>query len=296
MSIFMRGLVQVEKLESTTSKAGHNMVAVTMNVTEPVEFIELYNSGPGAVSLAGWQFTDAVEFTFPNGTSLAAGGYPSVIERDFQPLAALDQQLFHRLGGGDRVELQVAHEHAVGADLRWLAYQPYFTAKLLPVAIRDFSALLRVMHQRGKAHVCAQKQQLEIQLEHALESRAGVEGGASFNDSPRSSNIARTLPYTAPAINVSPILSVPFCTSTVATGPRPRSSFASKTTPEAERRAFNGTGMARLRAGSSWPVPFLSYCCHHCGSARADGDRSEDNGDDDGTWWLSGTLAGLSNH
>jgi hypothetical protein len=36
-------------------------------------------------------------------------------------------------------------------------------------------------------------------------------------------------------MNVSPTLSVPSCTSTVATGPRPLSSFASRTVPVALR-------------------------------------------------------------
>ena len=43
--------------------------------TELVEFIELHNAGAGAVNLSGWQFTDGVAYTFPNGTMLAAGGY-----------------------------------------------------------------------------------------------------------------------------------------------------------------------------------------------------------------------------
>ncbi len=43
--------------------------------TELVEFIELHNAGSSAVNLSGWQFTEGVTYTFPNGTSLAAGGY-----------------------------------------------------------------------------------------------------------------------------------------------------------------------------------------------------------------------------
>lgn len=43
--------------------------------TERVEFIELRNTGAGAVALDGWRFTDAVEFTFPAGASISAGGY-----------------------------------------------------------------------------------------------------------------------------------------------------------------------------------------------------------------------------
>jgi hypothetical protein len=39
-----------------------------------LEYIELFNSGQGPVSLAGWQFTQGIEFTFPD-TILPAGGY-----------------------------------------------------------------------------------------------------------------------------------------------------------------------------------------------------------------------------
>jgi len=39
------------------------------------EFIELFNRGPGAVDVSGWSFTRGVEYTFPAGTSIPAGGY-----------------------------------------------------------------------------------------------------------------------------------------------------------------------------------------------------------------------------
>ena len=43
--------------------------------TERVEFIELYNAGANAVDLSGWSLVDAVVFTFPAGTTIAAHGY-----------------------------------------------------------------------------------------------------------------------------------------------------------------------------------------------------------------------------
>ena len=66
----------------------------------------------------------------------------------------------------------------------------------------------------------------------------GVDGPADFVGRPRSSMSARTLPTTGPAMKLSPTLSVPSCTSTVATGPRPRSSLASSTVPDALRFGF----------------------------------------------------------
>ena len=76
-------------------------------------------------------------------------------------------------------------------------------------------------------------------------SSTGVDGPACLRLRPRSSISARTLPTTGPAITLSPTLSVPSCTSTVATGPRPRSSLVSSTVPIALR-----FGLA-LRSSSS---------------------------------------------
>ncbi|MCA9237297.1 MAG: lamin tail domain-containing protein [Planctomycetales bacterium] len=54
--------------------------------TEQVEFIELYNTGPAAVDLSDWRIDEAVDFTFPNGAQIAAGGYLVVAQdsADFQ--------------------------------------------------------------------------------------------------------------------------------------------------------------------------------------------------------------------
>ncbi|MBI3417441.1 MAG: lamin tail domain-containing protein [Verrucomicrobia bacterium] len=43
--------------------------------TEPAQFIELYNSGSENVDLSGWSLTNAVVFTFPAGTTIAADGF-----------------------------------------------------------------------------------------------------------------------------------------------------------------------------------------------------------------------------
>jgi len=43
--------------------------------TEPVEFIELFNSGSNTVDLSGWRLADAVTYTFPGGTQLSPSGY-----------------------------------------------------------------------------------------------------------------------------------------------------------------------------------------------------------------------------
>ena len=48
--------------------------------TRPVQFIEIHNPDAAPLSLAGWRLTEAVDFTFPAGTTLAAGGYVIVAQ------------------------------------------------------------------------------------------------------------------------------------------------------------------------------------------------------------------------
>ena len=43
--------------------------------TDIHEFVEIYNAGASSVNLAGWQFSSGVTYTFPAGTTIAAGGY-----------------------------------------------------------------------------------------------------------------------------------------------------------------------------------------------------------------------------
>jgi hypothetical protein len=56
------------------------------NPTELVEFIELHNTGPAAVDLSDWRIDEAVDFVFPSGASIAAGGYVVITQdaADFQ--------------------------------------------------------------------------------------------------------------------------------------------------------------------------------------------------------------------
>ena len=56
--------------------------------TKPVAFIEIHNPDAVAVSVAGWHLTDGIDFTFPSGTTIPAGGYVLVAEN---PAAFLTQ-------------------------------------------------------------------------------------------------------------------------------------------------------------------------------------------------------------
>jgi len=50
------------------------------DITEPGEFIELYNPGGVDIDLSGWNFSDGVSYVFPPGTTLAPGAYLLVAE------------------------------------------------------------------------------------------------------------------------------------------------------------------------------------------------------------------------
>ncbi len=63
--------------------------------TKPTEFVELHNPGAAAVSVAGWRLEDAVDYVFPAGASIPAGGYVVVAEN-----AAAFQTAFGFAPGG----------------------------------------------------------------------------------------------------------------------------------------------------------------------------------------------------
>ena len=103
--------------------------------------------------------------------------------------------------------------------------------------------------------------------------------------SPLSSSSARTRPHCEPATTISPTFSVPRWTSTVATGPRPRSSRASMTVPSAVRSgsalrssssacsAIASSSLSRLvclvaeTSTSSVSPPIASTCTSYCSSS-----------------------------
>ena len=58
------------------------------------QYIELYNRGTNPVSLANWQFTSGVTFSFPAGTMLASNGY-LVVARNWTNLLAKVHQPQH---------------------------------------------------------------------------------------------------------------------------------------------------------------------------------------------------------
>src|SRR5437762_3125589 len=125
----------------------------------------------------------------------------------------------------------------------------------------------------------------------------GVEGGASLGVRPGSSNIARTLPNTEPQMKKSPGLSGPFCTSTVATGPRPLSTRDSRTVPlaGASGLAFNSRKSATNKMiSSSLSMPFFCLAETSTNSVSPPHSAGISPRSDSCRFTLSGCASGLS--
>ncbi len=98
------------------------------NKTEPVEFIELYNPGDAAVDLSGASFTNGITYTFPNGTSLAAGGYkviasdPAAVQSKFGATGVLGPWSGKLSNDGETITIKSASN----VTLDTVTYQPGF--------------------------------------------------------------------------------------------------------------------------------------------------------------------------
>ncbi|MGI8604245.1 MAG: lamin tail domain-containing protein [Verrucomicrobiales bacterium] len=79
--------------------------------TKAIEFIELHNPSASAVDLSGWRFGDGVDFVFPAGTNLPAGGYivvaqnPTHFQERFVGATALGPWTGELRAGGERIQL-----------------------------------------------------------------------------------------------------------------------------------------------------------------------------------------------
>ncbi len=81
--------------------------------TEPVEFIELFNRGTNSINLSGWQLSEAISFTIPNGTVLSSGGFlvvaqnPAALQTKFGA-SALGPWVGNLNNDGDKIVLRNA--------------------------------------------------------------------------------------------------------------------------------------------------------------------------------------------
>ena len=75
---------KTEQFETTDSNASEIVInEIHYDVpdkTVRAEFIELYNPSDSAIDLSGWRLSSAVNYTFPIGTSVQAGGFLVVAE------------------------------------------------------------------------------------------------------------------------------------------------------------------------------------------------------------------------
>jgi len=96
---------------------------------KPTEFIEFHNPGAAAVDISGWVLDDAVDFVFPAGTTIPAGGYavvaanPAVFQTayGFAPLGPWTGNLSNQ---GERIRLRtgagvLVDEVNYGAGFPW---------------------------------------------------------------------------------------------------------------------------------------------------------------------------------
>src|SRR5262245_39783865 len=81
MSFVPRSLAFVSFMLSAWTALGHPVINELMfhpaGTPEPLgqEWIEIFNPDATAADLSGWRISDGVAFTFPNVTSIPAGGY-----------------------------------------------------------------------------------------------------------------------------------------------------------------------------------------------------------------------------
>lgn len=85
ISPFIRLLTCVVGLSGSGAGRGQGVVINEIyydppDNTQRLEFIELHNAGASPVAVGGWRLEDGVDFTFPAGATIAAGGYFVVAE------------------------------------------------------------------------------------------------------------------------------------------------------------------------------------------------------------------------
>ena len=108
------------------------------------EFIELHNAGTSAVSIAGWQFTKGISFTFPAGATIPAGGYAVVasdpaaflMEFGFSAYAPFTGSLS---GDGETIELV----NASGTLIDQVEYKSEFP---WPISATSDGASMELIH------------------------------------------------------------------------------------------------------------------------------------------------------
>ncbi len=91
----------------------------SIDPASPEQWLELYNRGVGPVDVSGWKFSDGVDFDFPAGTVLPAGGFavvawdPVAFATKHPGVTALGPWSGSLAGGGEVVRLRDANDNVV---------------------------------------------------------------------------------------------------------------------------------------------------------------------------------------
>ncbi|MDB6071092.1 MAG: hypothetical protein JWL81_2263 [Verrucomicrobiales bacterium] len=91
------GPVVVNEISYHARPTFANPATATVFADNPAEWLELHNPGATPVDLSGWRLGDAVDYAFPPGTQLAAGGFLVVNNNQFSGSLA---------NSGDRIRLR----------------------------------------------------------------------------------------------------------------------------------------------------------------------------------------------
>ena len=97
--------------------------------TFPEEFIEICNRNPSPVNLSGWRFSQGIEYTFPEGTVLEAGGHlvlaenPATLQTVFSA-ASLGPYIGRLANDGEKLVLrdrqdEIVDEVEYGGEFPW---------------------------------------------------------------------------------------------------------------------------------------------------------------------------------
>ncbi len=132
---------------------------------ERVEFVELHNRGPSAVDIGGWVLGGGIDFTFPAGATIPAGGHavaaenPAALAAKFGHNGAFGPWTGRLSGRGDRVTLRDASNGSVdtvsfGLGFPWptVGEPPGYSMELIhPSLDNDLGGHWRVSVRGGDA-------------------------------------------------------------------------------------------------------------------------------------------------
>ena len=79
------------------------------------EYIELFNRGDQAIDLSGWKFVEGIDFTFDEGTTIAAQSYLVVaankdwINNHYEGVSAIGNYSNNLANSGELLRLEDSH-------------------------------------------------------------------------------------------------------------------------------------------------------------------------------------------